>query len=333
MKQKLRIHVTMFDFMKGLGMAAVLVVHSMPWDIENNLIGSWLMSFLMPMFFITSGFWMKKKKVKAGLADSVRYLLKPYGYTITAILAVSLLHRGAQGLWEEWVNVFLIPALLVSSGENTRIGAMWFVFALFLAWCAFYIGGMIKKEKLQAAFFVGMGVLGGMLLPMKLPFQIGQGSIAAFYLYCGYQLKKQRLLERKIPVPILLIMFACWVWEIVYGSMDLAFYDVRYGIFSIMGSLAGTFLIIRILLYFNKYDNWFMNMVRSVGRHTMWILCIHSVEAAVIPWKILFRFTGEDTWLRVLAQLILRALLIGVGCLALRRMQRFVTKKLKMSRQ
>lgn len=264
---------------------------------------------------------MKKKAMKTGIKDSAKYLLKPYLYTMLIILGIGFIHRGISGAWEEWLHTFLFPALSVHSGANTRIGAMWFVFALFLSWCIFYITGYLKNERLRTFIIVVLAVIGGITLPKELPFQISQGFIGTFYLYFGYRIKKKKLFEKKIPFPILIIMLLLWLWAILYGSMDLAFYDVKYGIFSILGCLAGSYLVIRMFLYLNVYENKFMNVIRTIGRHTMWILCIHSVEAAVVPWKVLFRFTGEYTWLRFGAQFILRSFLIILGCMFLKWLQ------------
>lgn len=311
----------MFDFIKGVGIILVLAIHSLPWDIQDHLIGSWLMSFLMPMFFITSGYFMKKKSLTNGLRDSAKYLLKPYLYAMMVILGIALIHRGFSGKWNEWLHTFLIPAVSVHSGADTRIGAMWFVFALFLSWCIFYITGYLTNERVRTIIIIALAVVGGITLPLELPFQLSQGFIGAFYLYCGYEIKKKKLFEKKLSLPMFIFLILLWFWAVLYGSMDLAFYDVKYGIFSIIGCLAGSFLIIRCFLYWNVYENSTINQIRTIGRHTMWILCIHAVEAAVVPWKVLFQFTGEYTWQRFLMQFILRSLFIAAGCIILKRVQ------------
>lgn len=321
MKLKIKNTLTMFDFVKGLGMVLVLLTHSIPWDMQRNLFGAWCMSFLMPMYFITSGYFMKKKKPAAGFRESVRFLLVPYLITILCIAAVGLLHRALTGQLQEWVPIFVIPSLLVRSGEGTRIGAMWFVFALFLSWCLFYLLMEIKNEKLQAAAFVLAGILGGAILPLELPFQIGQALIGTFYVYCGFLMKKKKLFTKQLSLPLLAGMLVIWAVSVLFGSMDLAFYDVKYGFVSILGSLAGSYLVLRCVLYLNDLDVAWMHPFRLIGRYTMWILAVHAFEAAVIPWAVLFRFTGEYTLLRVVAQLLLRSVFIAAGCVLIRRLQ------------
>lgn len=314
MKRKIRTNMTMFDFLKGMGMIMVIIVHSMPDGIQDGSaldnVLDLMRSFLMPMFFIISGFWMKDKEWKSGVLDSKKQLLIPYGYATGAILLVSLVHRGLLGAWQEWLDVFLIPMLLGYSG--TRMGALWFMVALYLAWSVFYITSSVKDERIRTGIFVALGILGGAVMPLRVPFQLSQGMIAAFFVYCGYVIKKKKLLTQVLSVPVTLALLAAWGIGNVFCTMDFALYRVEGGFFSVLCSLAGSYLIIYWGVTLNRFENRFMDAIRSIGRYTMQILCVHSVEVAVVPWKVLFPLTGEDTVMRVVVQFVLRGILIFV---------------------
>lgn len=318
MKHTIRVNMTMFDFIKGLGMILVILFHSIPAPYQDGFAGACAQSVLMPIFFIVSGFWLKDKAPRDGIAEGARYLLIPYGYTVSAILLIGLVHRGLQGAWREWVDVFLLPLLLGHSGMDTRMGALWFIVALYWAWCIFYLSGMIRRQGVRTAVILLIGVLGGILLPLEPPFQIGQGMVAAVFVYFGYLVKRKKLLQTSLPLPLTAVLLAVWLAGVRFGSMDLAFYDVRFGILSVLCSTCGAYLLIRWVLRVNDYENGLLDRIRTVGRYSMHILCIHSLEIAVFPWNAVFRFTGESGPLRIVVQFLLRAAIIAVIWLMIR---------------
>ncbi len=314
MEQKNLISLTMFDLLKGTLMLVVVLRHSIIWDVNGQLVWRILYSVMMPVCFVTSGYWLKKRKCKAGLESSVKFLLKPFLIVMLIINGVGAVHRLLLHNIHEWLEVFLIPTLCVKSGEQTRIGAMWFVFALFLSWCLFYIVINRWERKLQMAAVLLCGGVCGVTMPWQLPFQISQGLGGFFLVYGGYTIKKEKLLEKKLPFWCYLAMVLLWSLSIWYGSMDFAMYDIRYGLFSLAGSLCGSFLVIKVFLYLNCLENRVFDMVRWMGRYSMWILCIHSVEWAVVPWSVLFAFVPQETWVGAGAQFVLRWIFIGCAC-------------------
>ena len=329
-KMKKLINLTMFDLLKGVAIIGVVFGHSFMME-TNAVLNPWfrkiLHSLLMPSFFVVSGYWLKKKKVKIGLKTSVDYLLKPYILVILIIDGIGLIHRWLQGNLREWLDVFLIPSILVFTKGANRIVPMWFVFALFLAWCLFYVVLNIKNEKLHYVAAVASAVVGGVLLAWKLPFQIAQGLIAFFYVYCGYLLKKKKLLDAKIHPFIYILLVVGWGLALVFGSMDLYSYNVKYGIFSILGSLCGAFLFIRMFLYLNLLEWRILDGIRWIGRHSMWIVCLHAVEYAVIPWRVLFQFVQQGAFQRTLVYFIMRMIWIIIMCLCLLKIHVFRIKK------
>ncbi|MBQ9768204.1 MAG: acyltransferase [Lachnospiraceae bacterium] len=318
------INLTMFDLLKGVAMLCVLFGHSVVY--ENGSLGDFwygkvLHSLLMPAFFMVSGYWLKKKPIKTGIKNSFDYLIKPYLLVIAIIIFIGFVHRALLGNIQEWVDVFLIPSVLVSTKSGSRLGPLWFVVALFWAWCLFYLVVRIKEEKWQMAVAVLSAALGGILMPLQLPFQIAQGLVAFFFVYCGYLLKKKKWLEAKLHplwcVPMLLV----WGATVWFGSMDLYSYDVKYGIVSVVGSLFGAFWLIKLFLYVNLLEWRVLDGIRWIGRYSMWFLCIHAVENAVVPWKILFRFVTPGSAAGVLLLMCLRLLFIVVVCIVLRKIQ------------
>lgn len=319
------INLTMFDLLKGVAMLGVVFGHSFGGEnaVLGDAVGKVLYSLLMPAFFVVSGYWLKKKSIKVGVKTSFEYLFIPFVIVISIIDLVGFGYRFIQNDLDSWFNVFLIPSLLVSTAGANRVGPMWFVFALFLAWSLFAAVINLKSQKWQWILVISAALVGGALMPLKLPFQIAQGLIAFFFVYCGYILKKMKLLDAKQHVLVYVVMIAAWVCTVVFGSMNMYAYDVKYGILSVLGSLCGALIVIKLFLYINLSELFVLDGIRWVGRYSMWFLCIHAIEHAVFPWKILFRFVEQGTILGSLMQFLCRLVFIIIGCIVIQKVQRY----------
>ena len=319
MKQKSRISLTMFDLLKGVVILLVIHRHTFVYVEEYTsaaarLPGRMLLTLLMPCLFMVSGYWLGRRKIKTGIKSSIHSLLKPYLIVNIVIVGIAFVHRALFHRMKDWVDHFLIGAVL-GRFDLGRIGAVWFLAALFVANFIYYIVINLLKEKGQAAAACLCAAAGALLLPLRLPFLISQGLIAFFYVYAGYFFKKKKLLEKEIPPGVYLAITVLWVAGSVSGRMDLALYKMENGLLVIPGCLCGGFLLIRIFLRLNVLEWKILDPIRWMGRYSLWILCIHTVEDEIfLPWKILFRFFPRETVLGAWFHFILRCVLIVVSC-------------------
>lgn len=327
MKKKIRVSLTMFDMLKGLAMLLVLVRHSIVRDVGAQIEWKFLYSILMPVFFVTGGFWMKPKEWKNGIRAGCEQILKPYIVSMAVIEGTGLLHRGLTGELGDWIETFLLPGLLGMSGEGSRFGPLWFLLALFWAWSLFYLIVSVKDVRMQTGLAVLCGAAGSVWIGFMPPFQLAQGMIGSFWVYSGYRIKKERLLEKPLHAVWGMGMAALWVFTIWYGTMDLAMYRVNGGFISVLGSLCGAFLVIKVFLHLNLLENRIFDGLRLVGRYTMWILCVHGIEGALVPWRVLDRFADRNVWTGWIGWFVLRCLLIGCICVVLERIQKYKIRK------
>lgn len=327
MERRIRISLTMFDLVKGLAMFFVLLRHSIPWDVGARPEWRALYSVLMPVFFVTGGFWLKPKDWRAGARAAAEQLLKPYLLCLAVIAGTGFVHRFITGGLEEWVQTFLLPGLLGMSGEGSRFGPLWFLLALFWAWTLFYLITAVKDVRGQTALAVFCGAAGGCLIGLRPPFQLAQGFIGAFWVYGGYRVKKEKLLEKPLRPAVFLAAAALWLGSVRFGSMDLAMYQVRGGFLSALGSLCGAFLVIKAALYANRWETRAFDGLRLAGRYTMWILCVHGVEGALVPWQAVGRLAGLEGAAGCVCWLLARSLLIGIVCAGLERIQKYRIRK------
>lgn len=317
-KEKRLVSLTMFDMLKGLLMLGVIALHTAPGDAADNVFWNILYSAAMPVFFITSGYWLKKKNWKAGIKEGAKYLLKPYFYAVFLIILVGGVHRFLIHEMEEWRSVFLLPSVLMLSGDGSRLGPLWFLPALFLAWSLYYVVMGLENERLRLFLALLSGIVGGYLSNLRLPFQLAQGLVGFFYVYCGFLIKKKKLWEKKMAWYQGALLLAIWLAAVLWGKLDLGSYRVERVLLSEAGSLAGSVLLIYMFLRLNRFENLFTAGLQTVGRYTMWILCVHGVEGALVPWNsILARFVDKETFTGWLLWMALRCAVIAAGCTGL----------------
>ncbi len=319
MRGKAKISLTMFDLLKGTVIFLVLLLHSFMHvepclTIARSIPGRIVLSAAMPCLFMVSGYWLGKRKLTAGLKTSAVFLLKPYLIAGGLIVGISFVHRLLIGELAQWRDEFLSSFLLVGAEDGGRMGALWFVFALFLAWCLYYLVINIPQEKGQIAVCCLCALAGIFLMPFKLPFQICQGLLGFFYVYAGYQMKRRKLLQKQISPGILIVLAVLWAAGALFGRLNLGLSEVKNGLLSVPGFLCGGFLIIRLFLCLNVCQGKLADWIRKAGRYSLWILCIHSVEANVFPWKLMWRYFPRETVFGAALHLVLRCVLIGVVC-------------------
>lgn len=186
---------------------------------------------------------------------------------------------------------------------------------------------------LQIGAAVLAGVVGGLWIGHQPPFQLSQGLIGFSFLYGGYFLKKKKWLFWRLRFWEGTLMGVGWFLTAIIGTMDLGMYEVRGGFVSVLGSFLGAALLIRLFLHLDFLETLWAEGLRTIGRYTMWILCVHGIEGAVIPWNFLFRFVEKDTWMGCVCWFFLRLIVIGACCVALEQWKHMCMKQILRERQ
>ena len=163
-----------------------------------------------------------------------------------------------------------------------RIGAIWFLLALFWARLLLHFFAKLPYTFIWviACFLVGYGSS----RYVWLPWSIQAGMCAVAFLYLGYLAKKYDVLDfvRRVPY-IWIIAFLIWIIDIVFfDGMSMAMNS--YGphpILAVVGSIAGTLCVIGISQLFDKVAVLGDTFSR-IGQASLAILCAHLIEDDVL---------------------------------------------------
>jgi fucose 4-O-acetylase-like acetyltransferase len=274
-----------FDIMKGVGIILMIIGHcAIPW-----LLGNFIFSFHMPLFFIISGFFFKPKPVVQQLKIDFKRLVIPYLFICLLLIIYGFIKDLVKNT--EFINTqYFAIASLWGSGTRAsnalwadipNIWVVWFLLALL--WCRVLFSYFYNKNSIYIVLSSIMATL--ICQFVFLPFSLLPGLSALLFYYLGHLANKWRIFEKKIPIFIQYIMGIIWIYCILYSRLDVACCHYDCYPIDILGALSGCYFIYVICKYINDKDLIIKNILLLFGKLSLIVLCFHNIDLFVIPWK------------------------------------------------
>lgn len=199
------------DNAKGIAILLVIIGH-----VSGGLEGMWDFKFVygvhLVMFFVLSGYTLKKRKITREFVNQkFARLMLPYFYTCLAIIIAdvfnsyylnqdSSINTISNILGRDLLRSFFASGTYRTFGGielGTRIGAIWFLPAILFAIIIFEILLNCIIDNRSVGIISGIIALLGYLSARFIwfPFSIQSGMMACFFLWIGYVIKQQKLLD------------------------------------------------------------------------------------------------------------------------------------------
>lgn len=151
-----------------------------------------------------------------------------------------------------------------------------------------------------------------------LPFSIQAGMTASVYVYIGYKLKEH---GKDIFTGYLIIKgFLVILWLFCICSVQgLAMYenDFGLGLVSFLGSIGGAYMILLISRIIDKRCDKLKRVLSFLGRHSLIIFCVHTIENYRFPWNVVFDILRNYPLPKILVFFVVCAVKIGISCVAI----------------
>ena len=323
----------MFDMLKGAGMLSIILAHTVELYPIQTSGGLSLTAFLpyiyreslMAAFFIASGYGFRKRSIRKCIEQQLKTLLKPYLWTMgfTCVLHFIIHYRcfhylpGTVGESIKVTGGFLLglPHTASYAGhEFFSCGPMWYLLTLLVAWIFLDAILNIFPEQYIPGAVVCCAVLGwGCSLVWELPFCLIQGAVAVPYLYLGFLAKKHHLLDQLLSPKQKAGLLAATALIAVGAAATLTTDCISMGQWSLgpvsifLDGAAGL-LFIRLFLRWSRYRGPVVQFLEAIGRRSLHIFCVHTVELIAIPW---YLFAAKFSTRPVLGMWLQFALSLG----------------------
>ena len=347
----------MFDLLKGIGMLAIVFAHTAElYPLGTNDVTPFAFALfayreaLMAAFFIASGYGFRKRSIHKCIEQQLKTLLKPYVYTALATTVLhAFIHHAAFGSWDAAISEsakvlggFLLglPHTATYFGQQFfSCGPMWYLVALMLAWVLLDVLLEVFPERYITPAVVGVTLLGwGVTLVWEAPFCIAQGMVSLPYLYIGYLAKKNRWLDKPLPRRTLYILLGgtalTAVGALLAQSTDcISMGEWTLGPLSILLDAATGFLFIRLFMRLNRFTGPIAQGLQAIGRNSLNIFCIHTVELIAIPWYLFAAHFTDHPLRGMLLQNVIAFTSIGLVCALLNLRRSWIVKASAARRQ
>ena len=347
----------MFDLLKGIGMLAIVFAHTAElYPLGANDVTPFAFALfayreaLMAAFFIASGYGFRKRSIHKCIEQQLKTLFKPYVYTALATTVLhAFIHHAAFGSWDAAISEsakvlggFLLglPHTATYFGHQFfSCGPMWYLVALMLAWVLLDVLLEIFPERYITPAVVGVTLLGwGVTLVWEAPFCIAQGMVSLPYLYIGYLAKKNRWLDKPLPGRTLYILLGgtalTAVGALLAQSTDcISMGEWTLGPLSILLDAATGFLFIRLFMRLNRFTGPIAQGLQAIGRNSLNIFCIHTVELIAIPWYLFAAHFTDHPLRGMLLQNVIAFASIGLVCALLNLRRSWIVKASAAQRQ
>ena len=341
--------VGMFDLAKGIGMILVLWHHSewpgfSGWAIapSASLWNFVVFTCLMPMFFIISGYGFRPVPWKKAVRQQADLILRPYCYTgITTAIACFIFGCLMRYGFRRSVKSCIYMALgFLTASENGVLfglnigspGPCWYLAALFLDWCCLCWMYERKLKNWVIWIICVVMLLISFSIPENVPLCLGSAFRMIGCLLIGYRIKKRGLLEvltgwklaAFAAVTAVGAFFAVPRVGVIIGSVPLSASSLLSGLLIIVEVLAIAILLIRIFMFFNRFQNPFTNAVSFIGQNSLLYFCAHTVEYLAFPWwKYTQRFGGNQI-LCYVSMFLLRFVMTTLCVLAIKNREKIL---------
>lgn len=282
---------------------------------------------LMPAFLMISGMGFRPRPFGKCLKQQVEMILKPYLYVAAATVSIHLVvhylcFRYFHDSVVESVKVaagFLLAlphSLTIGGIQIFWCGAVWYLIALMIGWLLLDLVLQYVSDKWHHWSVAGIVFLGWLIgLIGTVPFCLSQGMIASGGLYLGYLMKKKKLtfLNTRLFLPAAAASYVIsLIADFTTGRVESMSEGVwLLGPVSIVLDFTVGLALVLLFQRFNAFRDqknlkqfglyrWFV----SIGRNSMQIFCVHTVEMIALPW---YLFTEWWTGSPLVGGLILSA--------------------------
>lgn len=268
------------DLIKGIAILLVFIGHAatnsfLHRPIVYEIIVQFIYSFHMPLFFAVSGFLSIKSLNMNIKKDYIKFLKNKFTRLMVPFITISLITNGLMVFMRFLINkeisitnIFEMIKITVFYPENAVMGALWFLYTLFMV---SIISPIIFK--LNWKFTIIIGILLNVFIPQDLYFlALNRVSFFLIYYFIGiyvrkiYELKDGLNYKSNKYANILSIVIIT-IYSVIIAK-GISVNPLLMNIYMLLCGILGIILAVDFVMYFKKY-NKFKKVFTKIGTHSM----------------------------------------------------------------
>lgn len=280
-----------FDIAKGIGMILVIIGH-----LGVAPINHFIYSFHMPLFFFCAGYFLSQKMdIGSFIKKKARQLIIPYYFTCMILVCIVIIIDVIKGNTFDIVILDVIKwtiSALYASGNREpfgipRIGAIWFLWALFIGITIVRIMIDRLNKIFITLFAIAFLILGTYSSDIWwLPLSIQPAFCGILFVILGFYCNQIKL-DFQMYKPIAFVLFVAWFCSSIYIETNMAKGVYSHGLFNYLVAIDGVYIFI---LLSKKIDSVLKNtkirgILIFIGQNSLVIMCLHLLELNIIPWN------------------------------------------------
>ncbi len=343
----------MFNLIKGLMMLSIILTHTpdivgngLMTDLDNMILNIAFGNAMITIFFILSGYGFRVTKMKKCLKTQSSQILIPYAIVAVFTICLHLFCHfivfrylpGALNATSSVAAGFLLGlsnSTTIHGYQIFQVGPVWFLISLWGATVILNYLMLHFKEKtvgIICTVFLIIGCLWG-YTGITIPFCFIQMLLGTWYLYLGYQIRKHDLFRVKFSKPGICILAILIFLSIFIGDVRFASSYWKIGIADLILAGAAAYAWIMLFIHLNQFIFPFREQICMIGRYSLWVMCIHTVENQGLLWYYFGSFLPFAWRINVLIIYIIKLVIIFIALMIVIRINSYINKKKKQKRR
>ncbi len=249
----------------------------------------------IPCFFMICGYGFRKRPLHILMRNNVLPILKAYLITSVIILALHALRSYVVGrevlpaLLPRILSYVLMiaPQVMYFGMDIEGVGPMWFFCCL--AFCSLLLNLILQIPDQRGQSFICLALcwLGNYLHQFPLPFCISQTFLCCGFMYLGYRVRQDRLLEKKLPWyfpagALLICLLIC-----LKMPHRINFYLNLFP--GGAGDIIACYLLGYVLMYYASFldplKGRLLDGLYWLGQNSFLVCCAHQVDFQGLPLR------------------------------------------------
>lgn len=274
------------DIAKGIAIICTIIGHS----FGKGRIGIFIFSFHMPLFFILSGYTIRKipfNKFKKATIKDFRRLIIP-------IIVVFIIDFALQTLFFDKSAFSLIKSDIkkfIWGTCNRGVGRLWFLVALFYS--KFFFRLVLNKIPRYREIFLLIGTYIFCVPGLKIetPQNLDLIFVAMLFMDVGYHFRNSIDENSKKIEKIGIVAFFVWVYLVWEKNVYIDLAQRLYTPLALIAAICGSLCVIQLSKLF-ECSKFFVKVLGFFGKWSLDLLCIHQLDGY---WsKYLHYFSFEE---------------------------------------